>query len=62
MSQNRNEKNSGSDKNYGSFLSQHRSDAQVALQQSPILQSDMDKLTHISYNGKPELKSLRPDK
>ncbi|HSW67241.1 MAG TPA: hypothetical protein VLH16_01535, partial [Bacteroidales bacterium] len=41
MSQNR----KSSDNNYGcgSFLFRHRSDAQVALQQSPILQNDIDK-------------------
>jgi hypothetical protein len=70
MSQNRNRKSSGSDKNCGSFLSRHRADARVALQQSPILQSDMDKVREISYNGKCESafaeatvdksKSLRP--
>jgi hypothetical protein len=44
----------------GSFLFWHRSDAQVALQQSPILQNDMDKIIEMSYNGKRELKTLRP--
>ena len=68
MSQNRNRKSSGSDKNRGSFLSRHRPDARVALQQSPILQSDMDKVTQMNYNGKREVtlrsvlrsESLRP--
>ncbi len=60
MSQDRNRKSSGSDNICGSFLSRHRSDAQGALQQSLILQSDMDKLMYMSYNGKREMKSLRP--
>ena len=63
-----NSKSSGSDKICGSFLSRHRSDAQGALQQSLILQSDMDKLTQMDYNGKREVtlrsvlrsESLRP--
>ena len=68
MSQNRNRKSSSSDKTCGSFLSRHRSDAQVALQQSLILQSDMDKIIEMNYNGKCEVtlrsvlrsESLRP--
>jgi hypothetical protein len=60
MGQNRNEKSSGGRKTCGSFLSRHRPDAQVALQQSPILQSDLDRVTKAGYNGKCELKSLRP--
>jgi hypothetical protein len=44
----------------GSFLSRHRPDARVALQQSPILQGDMDKLREMNYNGKYKVKSLRP--
>ena len=60
MGQNRNEKSSGGHKTCGSFLSRHRPDAQVALQQSPILQSDMDRITEAGYNGKREVKSLRP--
>jgi hypothetical protein len=55
MSQNRNRKSSSSDKPCGSFLSRHRPDAQVALQQSLILQSDMDKVIQMNYNGKREL-------
>jgi len=51
-----------------SFLFWHRSNAQVALQQSPILQSDMDKVIKMSYNRKSKLvlrsvlrsESLRP--
>jgi len=66
MSQN--SKSSGSDKNCGSFLFRHRSDAGVALQQSPILQSDIDKIMKMDYNSKSELtlrsvlrsESLRP--
>ena len=68
MSQNRNRKSSGSDKNRGSFLSRHRPDARGALQQSPILQGDMDKVMQMNYNGKREVtlrsvirnESLRP--
>ena len=60
MRQNRNNKSSGSNNSCGSFLSRHRTDARVALQQSPILQSDMDKIMEMNYNGKRELKSLRP--
>jgi len=60
ISQNRNSKSSGSDKNCGSFLSRHRPDAQGALQQSLILQSDVDKLMQMDYNSKCEVKSLRP--
>ena len=60
MSQNRNRKSSCSDKIWGSFLSRHRPDALGALQQSLILQSDMDKIMEMNYNGKCELKSLRP--
>ena len=68
MSQNRNSKSSSSDKTCGSFLSRHRPDAQVALQQSLILQSDMDKIIEMDYNGKCEVtlrsvlrsESLRP--
>ena len=68
MSQNRNSKSSSSDKTCGSFLSRHRPDAQVALQQSLILQSDMDKIMEMNYNGKCEVtlrsvvrsESLRP--
>ena len=60
MGQNRNEKSSGGHKTCGSFLSRHRPDAQVALQQSPILQSDMDRITEAGYNCKREVKSLRP--
>jgi hypothetical protein len=59
MGQNRKGKSSGGDKTCGSLLSRHRPDAQVALQQSPILQSDMDRITEARYNGKRELKSLR---
>jgi len=59
MGQDRHKKSSGSNRLCGSFLSRHRPDAQVALQQSPILQSDMDKLTPMLYHGKRELKSLR---
>gem|GEM_PF-2038353 len=55
MSQNRNRKSSGSDKNCGSFLSRHRSDARVALQQSPILQNDIDTIMKMDYNSKSEL-------
>ncbi|OHB58854.1 MAG: hypothetical protein A2Y12_00350 [Planctomycetes bacterium GWF2_42_9] len=58
MSQNR--KSSDNAYGCGSFLFWHRSDAQVALQQSLILQSDIDKIIEMSYNGKRELKSLRP--
>jgi hypothetical protein len=66
MSQNR--KSSGSDYICGSFLFRHRSDAQVALQQSPILQNDIDKVMEMNYNIKSELtlrsvlrsESLRP--
>jgi hypothetical protein len=68
MSQNRNRKSSSSDKNRGSFLSRHRTDARGALQQSPILQGDMDKVMQMNYNGKREVtlrsvirnESLRP--
>jgi hypothetical protein len=68
MSQNRNNKSSGSNETCGSFLFWHRPDARVALQQSPILQSDMDKVMEMSYNGKSKLvlrsalriESLRP--
>jgi hypothetical protein len=60
MRQNRNNKSSGSNNNRGSFLFWHRPDARVALQQSPILQSDMDKIMEMNYNSKCELKSLRP--
>ena len=55
MSQNRTRKSSGSDKNCGSFLSRHRSDAQGALRQSLIFRSDMDKIMHMSYNDKCEV-------
>jgi hypothetical protein len=54
----------------GSFLSRHRPDARVALQQSPILQGDMDKLREMGYNDnrkssfatsmEDRLKPLRP--
>ena len=68
LNANRNSKSSGSDNRCGSFLSRHRSDAQVALQQSPILQSDMDNIIEMNYNGKCEVtlrsvlrsESLRP--
>jgi len=74
MSQNRfnkltvNRKSSGSDKNCGSFLFRHRPDAQVALQQSPILQNDIDRVMEMGYNRKSKLalrsvlrsESLRP--
>jgi len=60
IGQNRNEKSSGGRKTCGSFLSRHRPDAQVALQQSPILQGDLDRVTKASYNGNREVKSLRP--
>jgi hypothetical protein len=53
MSQNR--KSSGSDYICGSFLFRHRSDARVALQQSPILQNDIDKVMEMNYNIKSEL-------
>jgi hypothetical protein len=43
-----------------SFLFRNRSDARVALQQSPVLQNDMDKIIEMNYNGKRESKSLRP--
>ena len=59
-SQNRNKKSSGPDKHRdGSFLSRHRPDAQVALQQVPILQNDLDKVMKMNYNskGKVELHS-----
>jgi len=55
MSQNRNRKSSDSNKTCGSFLFWHRSDARVALQQSPILQSDIDKVMEMSYNRKNKL-------
>lgn len=55
MSQDRHEKSSGSDNHSGSFLSRHRPDAQVALQQSLTLQSDMDKVIQMNYNGNREL-------
>jgi len=58
MSQNR--KSSDNYNVCGSFLFCHRSDAQVALQQSLILQNDIDKIIEMSYNGKREVKSLRP--
>ena len=60
MGQNRNKKSSGIHKTCGSFLSRHRPDAQVALQQSPILQNDMDKLMRRGYNVNCEVKPLRP--
>jgi hypothetical protein len=74
MSQNRfdkltvNSKSSGIDRNCGSFLFRHRPDARVALQQSPILQNDIDKVMEMNYNIKSELvlrsvlcsESLRP--
>ncbi len=60
MDQNRNKKSSGIHKTCGSFLSRHRPDAQVALQQSPILQNDMDKLMRMGYNVNCEVKPLRP--
>jgi len=60
MGQNRNRKSSGSDTNRGSFLSRPRPDARVALQQSPILPNDMDKVLPNNYNVKCEVKSLRP--
>ena len=68
MSQNRNRKSSCNDKIWGSFLSRHRPDALGALQQSLILQSDMDKIMEMNYNGKCEVtlrsvlrsESLRP--
>jgi len=68
MSQNRNRKSSSNDKTCGSILSRHRPDAQGALQQSLILQSDMDKIIKMNYNGKCEVtlrsvvrsESLRP--
>jgi hypothetical protein len=60
MSQNRNVKTPCGDKLCGSFLSRHRPDARGALQQSFTLQSDMDNVTELSYNGKRELKLLRP--
>jgi hypothetical protein len=60
MSQNRNRKSSGSDKVCGSSLFRHRPDARGALQQSPILQSDIDKVREMNYNGKRGLKSLWP--
>jgi hypothetical protein len=44
----------------GSSLFWHHPDAQVALQQSPILQGDMDKLREMDYNDKYKAKSLRP--
>jgi hypothetical protein len=53
MSQN--SKSSGNDEIRGSFLFRHCSDAQAALQQSPILQSDMDKVKEMNYNGKREV-------
>jgi hypothetical protein len=58
MSQNR--KSSDNADACGSFLFWHHSDAQVALRQSPILQNDIDKIIEVSYNGKREVKSLRP--
>lgn len=42
-----------------SFLLRHRPDARGALQQSPILQSDLDNLWTLRYNGNNKLKSLR---
>ena len=42
-------------KTCGSFLFWHRSDARGALQQSPILQNDIDKLTEMNYNSKCKL-------
>jgi hypothetical protein len=60
MGQNRNRKSSSSDTNRGSFLSRPRPDAPVALQQSLILPNDMDKVPEMNYNGKCEVKSLRP--
>jgi len=62
MGQNRNKKAPASirqRRTAGAFVSA-RSDARGALQQSPILQNDMDKLTELDYNGKREMKSLRP--
>jgi len=58
MSQN--SKSPGSVQDRRSFLFWHRSDARVALQQSPVLQSDMDKVIELNYNIKCEMKSLRP--
>jgi hypothetical protein len=58
MGQNR--KSSDNDYCCGSLLFWHRSDAGVALQQSPILQSDIDKIMEMRYNDKGKLKSLRP--
>ena len=60
MGQNRNKKSSCNEESCGSFLSRHRSDARGALQQSPILQNDIDKLMLIDYNVKCEVKPLRP--
>jgi hypothetical protein len=52
MSQNRNKKSSCNHQSCGSFLSRHRPDARGALQQSPILQNDMDNLSEMFYNDK----------
>ena len=60
MSQNRKYKSSGSYNHCGSSLFWHRPDARVALQQSPVLQGDMDKLREMNYNGKRKVKPLRP--
>jgi hypothetical protein len=52
MGQNRHKKSSSSDEACGSFLSRHRADARGALQQSPILQNDMDNVLEMNYNSK----------
>jgi len=55
MSQNRNNKSSSSNETCGSFLFWHRPDARVALQQSPILQNDIDRVMEMDYNRKSKL-------
>jgi hypothetical protein len=60
MSQDRDKRSSGNNYVCGSFLSRHRPDARVALQQSPVLQSDIDKVMEMNYNSKNEAEALRP--
>ena len=55
MSQNRKNKSSVSNETCGSFLFWHRPDAQVALQQSPILQNEIDMIVEMGYNRKSKL-------
>jgi len=56
MSQNRHKKSSCNNQPCGSFLSRHRPDARGALQQSPILQNDVDKVLKMNYNSKCKVK------